>query len=91
MNSNLQIALMAILLGVLAVGSYFFQRWLWTRYFEKHPPRVRPLRDSIKCPPEYIRPPQPQRGNCYITGCKIQQEHCHAEALRKRLNEDRNK
>ena len=47
-------------------------------------------RPSIKCPPEIIRPPRLPLGICGIRGCKIQQWHSHAEALRKRLQEDKN-
>ena len=46
-------------------------------------------RPSIKCPPEIIRPFPLPVGICGIRGCKIQQWHSHAEALRKRLQEDK--
>lgn len=44
---------------------------------------------SIKCPPEIIRPLPLPVGICGIRGCKIQQWHSHAEALCKRLQEDK--
>jgi hypothetical protein len=42
------------------------------------------IHESIKCPPERIRP---SRGICFISGCKIKSPHSHAEDLRRRLKE----
>ena len=90
MNVNLQIALMVALLVALAVGSYHFQKWLWSRFLNKYhnPPRMRKPRESIKCPPEQIRPIK-KKGSCGIDGCKISVEHSHVLDLAKRLKEDR--
>ncbi len=46
------------------------------------------IRESVRCPPEYIRPPT-KKGYCGVTGCANMRPHSHAEDLARRLRERR--
>jgi len=79
-----------IVLGALVCGAF----WAWRveegharlyRRFGGKDDDIHEVRESIKCPPERIRPAV-RKGSCGVSGCGIKTPHSHVDDLSRRLS-----